>query len=116
MKKIKEMIALYKENFAKKTIRQKILFCIGTALILTFTFFLIKGNFFDKHTTQTDVVSQSEETSGENYSDSENTQTSQTQNNTSGFHINWVDIGILLALCTAYGVHKFRTKKRERRF
>lgn len=113
MGKIKKQIGKFKENFAKKTMRRKILFCIGLSLLLTFLFFVIKGNFFDVRTVPQTETSLSADNS-EN-SDSLQEQTTQAQDDKVHFHINWIDVGILAALCAAYGVHKYREKKREKR-
>lgn len=113
MSKIKDHIGNIKENFAQKTIRQKIRFCIMILLLLTFLFFLIKGNFFDVRESPTSETSQSSY-SGESYEDSKEEQSTQSSNKVH-FQINWIDIGVLAVLCTAYGVHKYREKKREKR-
>lgn len=112
MSKIKDHISNIKENFAKKTIQQKIRFCIMLLLLLTFLFFLIKGNFFDVRELPTSETSQSSY-SGESNEDSRE-QSTQSSNKVH-FHINWIDIGVLTLLCTAYCVHKYREKKREKR-
>lgn len=106
-----------KESFAKKTIRQKIRICIGLSLLVTFIFFVIKGNFFDTRTSpQPSELSQVADTtdSGEESSPPQEESNAQSSGNVS-FHINWLDIGILAALLTAYGAHKYREKKREKR-
>lgn len=103
-----------KESFASKTIPQKIRICIGITLVLTFIFFVIKGNFFDTRAQEASQISQSAESSEESAHPQEETTTPQSDNKLH-FNISWLDIGIMAALFTAYGVHKYREKKREKR-
>lgn len=106
-----------KESFASKTIPQKIRICIGLTLVITFIFFVIKGNFFDERTAapspETSQISQSTESSGDGSPPQEDTSTQSSGK--VHFNISWLDIGILAALFTAYGIHKYREKKREKR-
>lgn len=89
-------------------------FCIGISLLLTFLFFIIKGNFFDVRKSPVSEISQSTDSS-ESSDSSQEEQSTQNSDNKIHFHINWIDLGVLAALCTAYGVHKYREKKREKR-
>lgn len=114
MNKIQNQFRKIKENFARKTIRQRIHICIGISLLLIFLFFIIKGNFFDAREVPASAVSQSAD-SGESSDSSSEEQGTQNSDNRVRFHINWIDLGALAALCTAYGVHKYREKKREKR-
>lgn len=113
MSKVGKQFGKIKENFAKKTIRQKIYFCIGITMLLIFLFFIIKGNFFDKREIPSSEVSQS--ASAESGESSDEEQSTQNSDNRVHLHISWIDIGALAALCTVYGVHKYREKKREKR-
>lgn len=99
-----------REYWQKKTLKQRIYLCIGLGLILTFLFFVIKGNFFDNRIPDNPQISQSESSDREQ----ENSESESNDSNPQ-FHINWLDIGILAALFTAYGIHKHREKKKERR-
>lgn len=114
MNKIKKQFRKVKGNFSKKTIRQRIHICIGISLLLIFLFFIIKGNFFDAGKMPASEMSQSAD-SGEGSDNSAEEQGTQVSGNKIRFHINWIDLGVLAALCTIYGVHKYREKKREKR-
>lgn len=107
-----------KESFESKTIPQRIRICIGLTLVITFIFFVIKGNFFDTRTTTAppQETSQSAD-NGESSPPSQEESNAQSDSKDSKvrFNISWLDIGILAALFTAYGVHKYREKKREKR-
>lgn len=109
-----KFIGHFKENFSGKTIPQKIWFCIGALLLLIFLFFIIKGNIFDNRELLASEISQSADR-GENSDSSAEEQSAQNSDNWARFHISWIDLGVLAALCTAYGVHKYREKKREKR-
>lgn len=98
-----------REYWNKKTLKQRIYLCIGMVLVLTFFAFFIKGNFIDNRVSDVPKA----ETSQSSDSDEE---TQAAEN--SGFELSdipWIDLGILAALFTAYGIHKYREKKRERR-
>lgn len=97
-----------REYWSKKSLKQRVYLCIGVALILTFLAFFIKGNFIDNRIFDDQAeTSQSSDTN-------EEAQASES----SGFELSdipWIDLGVLAALFTAYGIHKYREKKRERR-
>lgn len=98
-----------REYWIKKNLKQRIYLCIGTSLVLVFMFFFIKGNFFDKHISTLTATSETTQSSAsaEDKSDEND-----------GFELSdfpWIDVGILAVLFTAYGIHKYREKKRERR-
>lgn len=114
MNKIQKQFRKIKENFAKKTIRQKIYICIGITMMLIFLFFIIKGNFFDAGKMPASEMSQSAD-SGESSDSFSEEQSTQNSDKGVRFRINWIDLGALAVLCTAYGVHKYREKKREKR-
>lgn len=114
IKKLKEKLRSIKENFAQKTIRQKIRICIVLVLLLTFLFFVIKGNFFDTQANISDAPTSTSQTSDDESSYNEEPSAPRAKNKVR-ININWIDVGILGVLCIAYGVHKFREKKRERR-
>lgn len=101
------------EKLKEKTIPQKIRICIGLTLVLTFIFFVIKGNFFDERTVAPPQETSQSENSGESSPPQE--ETNAPSESKVRFNISWLDIGILAALFTAYGVHKYREKKREKR-
>lgn len=99
--------------FISKSIGQRIRLIIAFVALLTFCFFIIKGNFFDKKTdtpnqdtSQTEII---EATTSE--STAEVTQTAEPLS----FHISIIDVGILVAVVAAYTIHKLRERKRERR-
>ena len=96
-----------KEYWAGKSVRQRIYLCIVLVLLLIFLYFIVKGNTFDKLTStppQTSISQTSE--SGE-----ENIETAEEIH----FHISWIDIGILTVVFGAYGIHKYREKKKGKR-
>ena len=96
-----------KNYWAGKSVRQRIYLCIVMVLLLIFIFFVVKGNTFDKLTStppQTSVSQSSD--SGED---------SDEPVEEIHFHISWIDIGILGAVFVAYGIHKYREKKKEKR-
>lgn len=99
--------------FSSKSIGQRIRLIIAFVALLTFCFFIIKGNIFDKKTdtpnqatSQTEII---EVTTSE--ATAEVTQTTEPPS----FHISLIDVGILIAVITAYTIHKLRERKRERR-
>lgn len=101
------------DYFSNKSIGQKIRLIIAFVALLTFCFFIIKGNIFDKKTdisntstSQTEII---EVTTSE--SASEVTQTTEPPS----FHISIIDVGLLVAVVSAYTIHKIRERKRERR-
>ena len=90
--------------------KQRICICIVVPLMLTLLFFTVKENFFPQSSSQTSVSE-----SGENNSDEETTDAPLTENKPLAFHISLMDSGILIAVITAYIVHKFREKRKQRR-
>lgn len=101
-----------REYWNKKTLKQRIYLCMGIVLVLTFFAFFIKGNFIDPKSS--DAPQAETSYSSDTSSTSEETQTSES----GGFKLSdipWIDLGVLAALFTAYGIHKYREKKRERR-
>ena len=96
-----------KNYWSGKSVRQRIYLCIVMALLLTFLFFVVKGNIFDKlvPTSQQASVSQS----------SDNGEDSAETVEEIHFHISWIDIGILVVVFGAYGIHKYREKKKGKR-
>lgn len=96
-----------KNYWAGKSVRQRIYLCIVMVLLLTFLFFVVKGNTFDKlvPTSQQTSVSQS----------ADNGEDSAETVEEIHFHISWIDIGVLGAVFAAYGIHKYRQKKKEKR-
>lgn len=101
-----------REYLAGKTPKQRVLIFIGAALLIVFIFFVIKGNLFDKRVSNNppQSVSQSEDSSSEET----NSEQGETDEGVK-FHINWIDISVLAALAAAYGIHKYRKAKREKR-
>lgn len=87
-----------RDYWSKKSLKQKILLCIGLILVLTFIFFFVKGNFLDRQAAADNTTSVSQ-------SESRTEPEAEIQ-----FRINWIDIGILAVLFGAYGIHKFREK------
>ncbi len=94
-----------KDYFAKKTPKQRIFSVIGFTLIAVLIFFIIKGNIYD---------SQRRNSAKSDQSNSESSNDSEDQSEIR-FHINWLDIAIPAAIFGAYGIHKYREKKREKR-
>lgn len=101
-----------REYFAGKTPKQRVLVIIGAILLAVFVFFIIKGNIFDRRVSDNSPQSvlQSENSSSEETNSEQNEPADEV-----AFHINWIDIGVLAVLFTAYGVHKYRQAKREKR-
>ena len=95
--------------FGEKSTKQKILFVIGTLILLMFVFFFIKGNFFDNRITSSETSQYSDGTS-----QAESTSQS-TQNSTKKFHIGIIDIVILIALIAAYVVRLIIKRKNGRK-
>lgn len=101
--------------FLSKSIGQRIRLIIAFVALLTFCFFIIKGNIFDKKTdtpnqatSQTEII---EITTSEATVEVTQTQTTEPLS----FHISIIDVGILVAVVTVYSIHKLRERKRERR-
>lgn len=94
-----------------KSVKQRICVCIVAAAVITLLAFTIKANFIDKHLgnfPQTEITENIGTSEGEN---SENV----PAKNEPQFHISLIDVGVLLAVVTAYGIHKFREKRKQRR-
>ncbi len=93
-----------------KSVRQRICICIVLTAMLTLLFFTVKVNFFDKPAVPETSVS-------DNYDSTEQSESSDSADGYKPpeFHISLIDIGILLAVISAYSVHKIREKKRQRR-
>ena len=81
-------------NLMKKSVKQRIFFCIVLTVMLMLLFFIIKGNFFDA------PIETAEE--------AENADSPQ-------FHISLIDVGVLLAVIVVFCVHKIREKRKHRR-
>lgn len=103
-----------REYWQKKTLKQRIYLCVGLGFILIFLFFVIKGNFFDKSVPNNLGNSQTETSQFEG-GESATDDTSQDTDSKIHFRVNWIDIGVLTVLFTAYGIHKYREKKKEKR-
>lgn len=98
-----------REYWNKKTLKQRIYLCVGIVLALFFLLFFIKGNFIDSHISDVTKLETSQSSDP-----NEKAQTAES----GGFDLSdipWIDLGVLAALFTAYGIHKYREKKRERR-
>ncbi len=93
------MIKKLKAYWGGKSVKQRICVCIVLAAMLTLLFFTVKANFIDK---PTEPANASESAETEEYEPPE-------------FHISLIDAGILLAVITAYSVHKIREKKKQGR-
>ena len=79
--------------------------------MITLLVFTIKANFFDRpvDNPQTEI-SESIETS-----EGESTESVSAENGLPQLRISMIDVGVLLAVVTAYGIHKFREKRKQRR-
>jgi len=99
--------------FSRKSIGQRIRLIIALVALLTFCFFIIKGNFFDNTADTTNQAASQAEIIEVTTSEatSEVTQTTEPPS----FHVSIIDVGLLVAVVTAYAVHKMRERKRERR-
>lgn len=92
-----------------KSVKQRICICIVATAMITLLVFTIKANFFEPVDNPQTEISESIETSeGEN---SENV----PAKNEPQFHISLIDVGVLLVVVTAYSIHKFREKRKQRR-
>ena len=94
-----------------KSIKQRICICIVATAMITLLVFTIKANFFDRpvDNPQTEI-SESIETS-----EGESTESVSAENGLPQLRISMIDVGVLLAVVTAYGIHKFREKRKQRR-
>lgn len=101
------MINKLKAYWGGKSVKQRICICIVLTVMLTLLFFTVKENFFGVSDTPQTSVSESAESAAENGT-TENYEQPQ-------FHISLIDAGILLAVITAYSVHKIREKKKQGR-
>lgn len=80
--------------------------------MITLLVFTIKANFFDKpmdNSPQTEISEIVETSEGET---ADNV---PAENGLPQFRISLIDVGILLAVVTAYGIQKFREKRKQRR-
>lgn len=89
-----------------KSVKQRIYICIALTAVITLAFFTVKANFFDNRQPQTSVSENSENTE---------IQTENADNKLPPFKISFIDTGVLLGVVVAYGIHKIREKKRQRR-
>ena len=78
--------------FKGKSVKQRITIGIILAAALMLVIFTIKANFFDVPP-----------------------ETAEAQESEPQFHINLVDIGILLATLVIYSIHKIREKRKQGR-
>ena len=99
---------LYK-YFTGKSVKQRICICIVVPIMLTLLFFTVKENFFPRDRPQTSVSESAENTEGETE------ETAPTEYKPPDFRISIIDSGILIAVISAYVVHKFREKRKQRR-
>ena len=72
--------------------------------MITLFFFTVKENFFGRGTPQTSVSESAENIEGD-----------MTEYEPPSFHISLIDMGVLLAVITAYSVHKIREKRKQGR-
>lgn len=93
-----------------KSVKQRICICIVATAMITLLVFTIKANFFDRpvDNPQTEISESIETSEGEN---SENV----PAKNEPQFYISLIDVGVLLVVVTAYCIHKFREKRKQRR-
>lgn len=95
----------------KKSIKQRICWCIAFTAVITILAFSIKAYFFDtpsESSTQTEISQTTDEKS-------ETDSATNSADNSPQFHISWIDVGILLAAIVAYSIHKIREKRKFRR-
>ena len=90
--------------FIRKSVKQRICICIVLTVMLTLFFFTVKENFFGHNTPQTSVSESAENIEGD-----------MTEYEPPRFHISLIDMGVLLAVITAYSVHKIREKRKQGR-
>lgn len=96
----------------KKSIKQRICICIVAAAVITLLAFTIKANFIDKPLGN---FPQTEITENIGTSEGESTESVSAENELPQLRISLIDVGVLLAVVTAYGIHKFREKRKQRR-
>lgn len=100
--------------FTGKSVKQRICICIVLSVMLTFLFFIVKANFFDKPEPSQMSVSEYDD-------DTDNAAESETEDGTPEnyeppkFHISLIDVGVLLGVIAAHSIHKIREKKKQRR-
>lgn len=105
-------ITIFKKIYAYitgKSVRQRVCICIVLTVMLTFLFFTVKANFFDKPDTP--------QASASEYSESDDTTSEETTADDyepPAFHVSLIDIGVLLAVIAAYSIHKLREKRKRR--
>lgn len=95
-----------------KSVKQRIYIFIAVSAVLTLFIFTVKAYIFD--TPQTDNYPQTEASETEDSNDEVNENVPETANEPM-FHISLIDVGILLAVVSAYCVHKIREKKKQGR-
>ncbi len=97
------------DYFMKKSVKQRIYLIIGFVLLLVLCFFIIKGNIIDNN--------QLPNTAGEISSTTVEASADEPPDTTSAitFRISLFDVLPLIAVFIAYGIHKFRQAKKERR-
>lgn len=95
-----------------KSVKQRICICIVAAAVITLLAFTIKANFIDK---PLDNFPQAEITENIGTSEGESTESVSAENELPQLRISLIDVGVLLAVVTAYGIHKFREKRKQRR-
>lgn len=76
-----------------KSVKQRIYIGIVLVVMVTLIVFTIKANFIDAPTADSSADTSS----------------------LPSFHISLVDVGVLLAVVTAYLIHKYRELKKQRR-
>lgn len=95
-----------------KSVKQRICICIVAAAVITLLAFTIKANFIDKPLCN---FPQTEITENIGTSEGESTESVSAENKLPQLRISLIDVGVLLAVVTAYGIHKFREKRKQRR-
>ena len=95
--------------FIRKSVKQRICICIVVPIMLMLLFFTVKENFFPQDSPQTSVSESAESTEGETAN------ASPTEYSPPDFRISIIDSAILIAVITAYTLHKFREKRKQRR-
>lgn len=96
------------ESFIQRSVRARIGIIIAFVLLLVFCFYIIKANMFNGNSS-TEIISEITAETAE-AATAEVTESEPLQ-----FHIGILDIVLLVGAFTAYGIHKFREKKREER-
>ncbi len=100
-----------RDYFSEKSGKQRVFIVICFVLLAVFVFFFIKGNFFDNKEPPRDETSVSDTAQSGESSD----KTQAAQDNEVKFHINLLDLVILLVVIVLFVIHKIREKIRHRR-